>query len=88
MLTFIRTAEEAQTPMRGSSGACGFDLPLPHSVSILPGEKVLLDLHLRVSFPEGFMGRLELRSSCALRYSLTLLCGVIGEHISTFFSER
>lgn len=81
MLCFYKTAMEAVTPYRGSKGACGLDLPLPHSVTVAPGRKVSLDLFLQVSLPEGHFGLLKLRSGAARRYKLALHGGVIGESL-------
>jgi dUTPase len=78
MLCFNRTTDEARAPSRGSKGACGLDLPLPHAVTILPGKKVTIDLNLQVCLPEGHFGLLKLRSGAARRYALTLHAGVIG----------
>ena len=78
MLSFTKTAEEAKTPYRGSAGACGFDLPLPHDVTLLAGQRTSVDLLLKVSLPPGFFGLLKLRSGAARRYNISLLAGVIG----------
>jgi dUTPase len=83
MLSFEKAAEQARTPYRGSAGACGLDLPLPHNVSILPSQRVEIDLYLKVRLPVGCFGLLKLRSSVARRYHITLLGGVIGKP-STF----
>ena len=79
MLCFSKTALEGQAPSRGSALACGLDLPLPHDVTILPGQKVTVDTYIAVSLPPGHCGLLKLRSGAARRFTLVLHGGVIGE---------
>ena len=79
MLCFYKTAAEAKTPLRGSRGACGIDLPMPNGLTISPGKKVSVDLLLEVSLPPGHFGLLKLRSGAARRHKLLLHAGVIGE---------
>lgn len=78
MICFNRTAGQAQSPYRGSKGAAGIDLPLPHTVTIGAGKKVCLDLYLEVNLPPGHFGLLALRSGAARRHSLVLHGGIIG----------
>ena len=80
MLCFYKTAIEARTPYRGSRGACGIDLPIPHSVTLEGHQKVSVDLFLQVGLPPGHFGLLKLRSGAARRHKLLLHGGVIGEN--------
>ena len=84
MLCFYKTAVEARTPYRGSRGACGIDLPIPHSVTLEGHQKVSVDLFLQVGLPPGHFGLLKLRSGAARRHKLLLHGGVIGENSNKF----
>jgi dUTPase len=79
MLSFYKTGLESHLPSRGSRGACGIDLPIPFSLSILPQRKVCIDLLLSVSLPENHFGLLQLRSGISRRTHLKLHAGIIGK---------
>ena len=78
MLSFYRDTEQAYSPARGSKYAAGVDLYLPSDVSLKPGRKVSIDLHVSVALPgPEFCGLLKLRSGAARRYDISIHEGLV-----------
>jgi dUTPase len=78
MLCFYKSGEQGQSPLRGSTNAAGFDLAMPHTVTVLPGKTVSVDLLISVSLPVAHFGLITLRSGAVRRHPLILHAGVIG----------
>lgn len=68
-------------PVRSSSGSCGVDLFCPVDRSLFPGQRTVIDLLVRATFPPGYFGLLALRSSVARDTRLSIRGGIIGERL-------
>jgi len=42
----------------------GIDLPIQHSVELLPGERTVIDTCIKFFIPANFYGQIQARSSC------------------------
>lgn len=73
---FLPLTPEARIPLRGTELAAGYDLHTPVAVKLAPGERKRLPLGFALGLPEDLHGRIESRSSLALR-GLVVLTGVI-----------
>lgn len=45
----------AKMPTRGTSSSAGLDFYTPEKVAILPGDSKVVDLGLKIEFPDGFV---------------------------------
>jgi hypothetical protein len=64
-------------PTRGSQYAAGWDLYSTESVSILLGERKLVDTGISLELPPGVYGRVAPQSGLALKHGITIGAGVI-----------
>jgi len=70
---------DGRVPMRATSGSAGYDLFASKSVSIDPGQTVLIDTDIAVCLPEGVYGRIAPRSSLAVKHGIAVMAGVIDK---------
>ena len=70
---------EPKAPTKKYSNDAGWDLYVPHSISIQPGQSVMVDTGIRWFFPQGKWGQLREKSGLAHRYGLMILGGVVDE---------
>jgi dUTP pyrophosphatase len=68
----------AIVPTYGSEGAAGLDLYAAETVEFTAGETRALSLGFMTEIPEGYHGRIESRSSMAIK-GMVVLTGVIDE---------
>lgn len=69
--------DDAQMPRRQTKGAVGFDLHCTHDVFITPFSRALIATGVQAIIPEGWGGKIEDRSSIALKFGATVSAGVI-----------
>ena len=65
-------SEDAVVPTRGSEYAAGWDLYLPETVTLRPGEVTMVGLKVAVAIPEGYVGLLVPRSSAGVKLGVRL----------------
>jgi len=70
---------EARSPVRGSSGAAGYDLASVVDVVVPARGRALVSTGLAVVVPPGTYGRVAPRSGLAVRHGIDVLAGVIDE---------
>lgn len=73
---FLPLYPEARLPVRGTELAAGYDLHAPRAVVLQPGERTRIPLGFALGLPADLHGRIESRSSLALK-GLVVLTGVI-----------
>lgn len=66
-------------PVRKTKGAAGYDLCSQSSVTIAAGSSAILQTGVSIEFPEGYFGKIEGRSSLAIRHGVVAFGGVIDE---------
>ena len=66
----------SQLPYKATEGSTAYDLQAPVTTTVMPGEKLVLDLNLSTAIPEGYALQLSSRSGLASR-GLWTLAGVI-----------
>ena len=76
-LNVTKLVPNAQLPVRGSSGAAGYDLFSTDSYVVLPGRRVVVSTGISVQLPPGTYGRIAPRSGLAVKHGLDTLAGVI-----------
>jgi hypothetical protein len=81
MLSFRRTTLSAPSPIRCSTRSPAVDLCLPHSIQLLPGKKVSVDLQNGVILPPGHFGQLSLKRSNLAGMRLLLHADLIRETV-------
>lgn len=64
-------------PTKGTPDSAGFDFSAPIENTIYPNTTTEIRTGLAVKIPVGYYGKLEIRSSLARRYGLSVLAGVI-----------
>jgi dUTP pyrophosphatase len=64
---YILMSEHARVPTQATSGSAGFDLYSPCEVTIPPHETVFIDLNIQLKPPFRYYGKVDLRTSMALR---------------------
>jgi len=69
--------KDAKTPIRGSSGAAGYDLCSVEDIFIPQGEHVLVPTGIRVIIPTGYYGRVAPRSGLTVKHGINIGAGVI-----------
>lgn len=62
----------AKLPTKGSKGAIGYDLFLPHNIAIGEGEIRIVDLGFAIEIPDGYYVSIVPRSSIAAKYGVTI----------------
>ena len=72
-----KLSPSAKLPTKSSPSAAGFDLCSLSRATILPGKRVVIDTGLMMMIPEGFYGRLAMRSGLCVKYGLCIGAGVI-----------
>jgi dUTP pyrophosphatase len=76
-VNFEITNESTKKPTRGTKHSAGYDLYSPISNTIMPKERLTINLGLRLYIPNGYYGKLEARSGLAYKYGIIVLAGVI-----------
>ena len=69
--------EGAKLPWSSSVGAAGYDLYTQAGVSMAPGERVVVSTGVHIEIPRGYFGKIEGRSSLALRHGIITAGGII-----------
>jgi dUTP pyrophosphatase len=64
-------------PIRATAGAAGYDLFSNEVVNIEPLSYKMIDTGVQVKLPDGYCGKIEMRSGLALRHGLMVMAGVI-----------
>jgi len=67
---------DVNLPRRATNGSAGFDIYAPDPIVLLPGMPVKVETGLQLFVPDGLVGKLESRSSLAIR-GVLVLGGVI-----------
>lgn len=65
-------SKDAVVPTRGSEYAAGWDLYLPETVTLRPGEVSRVGFQVAVAIPEGYVGLLVPRSSAGVKLGVRL----------------
>ena len=76
-LNVTKLVLNAQLPVRGSSGAAGYDLFSTDSYVVLPGRRVVVSTGISVQLPPGTYASIRPRSGLAVKHGLDTLAGVI-----------
>lgn len=76
-LNVTRIHPNAHLPVRGTSGAAGYDLFSTDNYVVLPGRRVVVSTGVTVQLPPGTYGRVAPRSGLAVKHGLDVLAGVI-----------
>ena len=76
MIGYQKCDLNATEPMRQTEGAAGYDLCACESVLLMPGSIRMVDTGIVIEIPPNWYGKIESRSSLALR-GLVTLGGVI-----------
>ena len=76
-LNVTKLVPNAQLPVRGSSGAAGYDLFSTDSYVVLPGRRVVVSTGISVQLPPGTYASIRPRSGLAVKHGLDTLAGVI-----------
>lgn len=73
----VKLSEHASMPQYGSRGSAALDLASVGAHSISPGERQLISTGVSMSIPHGNYGKIEARSSLAIRNGIIVGGGVI-----------
>ena len=76
-LNVTKLVPNAQLPVRGSSGAAGYDLFSTDSYVVLPGRRVVVSTGISIHLPPGTYASIRPRSGLAVKHGLDTLAGVI-----------
>jgi dUTP pyrophosphatase len=76
-LNVTKLTPNAQLPVRGSSGAAGYDLFSTDSYVVLPGRRVVVSTGISIQLPPGTYASIRPRSGLAVKHGLDVLAGVI-----------
>jgi len=68
---------EARLPTYGHVGDAGLDLYTTDTISVQPGERVIMSTGIAVAIPEGYVGLIWDKSGLAVKSGITVLAGVI-----------
>ena len=74
-----RLCNNARLPVRGTTGAAGYDLGAAQTAVVLAHGKVLVKTSLSISMPTGCYGRVAPRSGLALKKFIDVGAGVVDE---------
>ena len=74
-----KLCNNAKLPVRGSTGAAGYDLAAAQTAVVPAHGKVLIKTGLSISMPTGCYGRIAPRSGLALKKSIDVGAGVVDE---------
>ena len=72
----VRRLKGSQLPYKATEGSDVYDLRAPVTTTVMPGQKLVLDLNLSAAIPEGYALHLSSRSGLA-SWGLWTLAGVI-----------
>ena len=72
-LPFRRLIPEAREPTRAHAGDAGYDLRSAESLSLSPGERVVVGTGISVAIPEGYAGLVLPRSGLAVKHGISLI---------------
>ncbi len=64
---------DAEAPRKATGGAAGFDLQSTQTVTLQPGQRVLVKTGVRLAIPHGFVGKVCPRSGWAVKHGITVL---------------
>lgn len=79
MIYFSLVDPKGKAPTRGTDHSAGWDLYMPETVLLLPGERAVLDLGVSFRLPRDCAGLLSLRSWAAEKHQLYVHPGVLGK---------
>lgn len=77
MIRVKRLNSSAILPVKGSSGAAGYDLFTPISFTLEPGQRKAIPLKIAIEIPEHYVGIIKSRSGVALNMKCDVCAGVI-----------
>lgn len=72
-----RLSEHASLPVRGSSGAAGYDLASAYDITVPARGKALCKTDLSIAIPLGTYARVAPRSGLAWKHSISVGAGVV-----------
>jgi dUTP pyrophosphatase len=70
-IQLVRTHPDAVLPVKGTSGAAGYDLTAVEPVVLHAGERMLVDTGWLIRISQGYEGQVRARSGLALKQGLT-----------------
>ena len=73
----VKLHKDAVIPREGTPGSAGYDLYALTDVTLKKGQITNVPLGLRMGFPEGCYGQLEVRSGHALNRQMVAGAGVL-----------
>lgn len=76
-LNIKKVHPDAIIPKYAHKGDAGFDIYMPASITIAPGERKSIPLGLAMEIPEGYAGLLHDKSGLSHKYGLKSFGGVI-----------
>lgn len=76
-LKIKKLRDDAKLPTYAHPGDAGFDLFIPDSLTIQPGERLSIPLGLAMEIPDGFTGLLLDKSGLSHKHGLKSFGGVI-----------
>jgi dUTP pyrophosphatase len=77
VVRFAKITDKGFMPVKGSSGAAGFDLKSAYSYTIPPHGKEIINTDIRIKLPPGCYGRIAPRSGLAAKNFIDVGAGVI-----------
>lgn len=75
MILRVTLDDGAQAPRYAHDGDAGLDLRANESVTLMPGDIVLVGTGVHAEIPAGYVGNLHLRSGWATKHHVTLANG-------------
>ena len=75
----VRLSLNGHVPLRSSEGSAGLDLVSPISGTVLPMQRLLVQLDIIIQLPPGTYGHILPRSGLALKHGIHIGAGVIDE---------
>lgn len=76
-MQFIKTRDQCTIPQRGTPLSAGFDLASAEDITLLPNKVTCIPVGIAVKLPEGYYGRVALRSGWSTRNNAVCTAGVI-----------
>ena len=73
-------------PVRGTSAAAGYDLPLLEDTTLVPGEIKKIPTGLKATFPQDIVLLLIVRSRMGFKYNIRL-CNQVGVIDSDYYNN-
>lgn len=72
-------APDSKPPVQATPSSAGFDLYAYASLTISPGERVVIPTGIAIALPEGYVGIIKPRSGMAVKHGIDVLAGVIDQ---------